>query len=506
MTGEKSRTGGGDTVYPPQHLAGELRPYPAYKKSEVEWLGDVPSHWQVFPGRACYVEKKEPNNGLKETTVLSLSYGKIVVKPIEKLHGLVPESFETYQIVNPGDIVIRPTDLQNDWNSLRFGLSHNRGIITSAYMCFRTKENLDIRYGHLLLHTYDLNKVFYGLGSGLRQNLDWRDFKYLPCLVPPRSEQSSIVKFLDRTEKRIRHYIHAKRKLIELLNEQKQAIIDQAVTRGINPNVRLKQTGEIWFEEIPEDWSMISLGNVCTQILDGPHVSPEYVDNGIMFISARNIKRDSWALDSAKFISVEDYELFSKRIRPEYGDVLYTKGGTTGIARAVDFKQPFHVWVHVAILKLKKNIIDPFYLAYILNSPRCYDQSQLFTKGATNQDLGLNKMPMIRLCLPPLEAQLEITKHLDKIIGKNNAIIEKTRQEIELIREYHARLISDVVTGKVDVRNIEIPEEAPVDDDLDQDRDQEYEEKEEEDNDKDENDGGDDDDESDEGDDRDDDN
>ncbi len=119
------------------------QPYPAYKDSGVEWLGKVPEHWAVLPGRACFVEKpKEPNLGLRETTVLSLSYGRIVVKPPEKLHGLVPASFETYQVVDPLDIVVRPTDLQNDRNSLRFGLSRFRGIITSAYMCLQTNGRL----------------------------------------------------------------------------------------------------------------------------------------------------------------------------------------------------------------------------------------------------------------------------------------------------------------------------------------------------------------------------
>jgi len=159
-------------------MAHALNPYPAYKDSGHPWLGQIPAHWAQLPGKACYREKKLPNTGLQETTVLSLSYGQIVVKPPDKLHGLVPASFETYQIVDPGDIIIRPTDLQNDWNSLRFGLSRHRGIITSAYMCFHTKDVMTREYGHLLLHTYDLMKVFYGLGSGLRQNLDWTDFKY----------------------------------------------------------------------------------------------------------------------------------------------------------------------------------------------------------------------------------------------------------------------------------------------------------------------------------------
>ena len=158
-----------------------------------------------------------------ESTVLSLSYGQIVVRPPEKLRGLVPESFETYQIIDPGDIVVRSTDLQNDWNSLRFGLSRQRGIITSAYMCLYTDGMISRDFGHLLLHAYDLKKVFYGLGSGLRQNLSWNDFKYLPCLVPPLSEQNAIVRYLDHVDGRIQRYIEAKERLISLLKEARQA-------------------------------------------------------------------------------------------------------------------------------------------------------------------------------------------------------------------------------------------------------------------------------------------
>ena len=175
-------------------MISNLKPYPHYKSSGIEWLGGVPAHWKQMHGRTCYYEKKTPNIGMQETTVLSLSYGQIVVKPVEELHGLVPASFETYQIVEPGDIIIRPTDLQNDWNSLRSGLSRHHGVITSAYMCLHTRGIMSREYGHLLLHTYDLKKVFYGLGSGLRQNLSWSDFKYLPCLVPPHPEQIAIVR------------------------------------------------------------------------------------------------------------------------------------------------------------------------------------------------------------------------------------------------------------------------------------------------------------------------
>ena len=249
--------------------ANALKPYPHYKPSGVEWLGDVPAHWEVLAGRACYKKKKVPNTGMKESQVLSLSYGQIVVKPSEKLHGLVPASFETYQIVDPGDIIIRPTDLQNDWNSLRFGLSRHRGIITSAYMCFQTEKGMSQEYGHLLLHTYDLKKVFYGLGSGLRQSLSWNDFKYLPCLVPPLAEQAAIVRYLDHTDGRIRRYLRSRERLLELLKEYRQAVIHETVTQGLDPDVPLKPSGAEWLGDIPAHWEVRRVKYAFRRIVGG---------------------------------------------------------------------------------------------------------------------------------------------------------------------------------------------------------------------------------------------
>lgn len=191
----------------------------------------MPEQWEVVPGRTCFREKrKELNSGLREKVVLSLSYGRIIVRPPEKIHGLAPSSFETYQIVDQTDIVVRPTDLQNDWNSLRFGISPHRGIITSAYMCLRTHDCLVRKYGYLLLHTYDLMKIFYGLGSGLRQNLGWSDFKFLPCCVPPLLEQSAIARYLDHASSTTDRTIELIQRQIALAHEYRTRLVSDVVT------------------------------------------------------------------------------------------------------------------------------------------------------------------------------------------------------------------------------------------------------------------------------------
>jgi type I restriction enzyme S subunit len=237
-------------------VIADLKPYPVMKDSGVPWLGKVPEKWDVIPALATYKPKLVKNTGMVEKTVLSLSYGRIIVKPPEKMRGLVPESFETYQIVNPGNIIVRTTDLQNDHTSLRIGHSRNRGIITSAYLCLETTDRVSNEFGYQFLNTYDLLKIIYGFGSGLRQNLGFVDIKRMPVLVPPKDEQTAIVRFLDHADRRIRRYILAKQKLIKLLEEQKQAIIHRAVTRGLDPNVRLKPSGVEWLGMIPKHWEV----------------------------------------------------------------------------------------------------------------------------------------------------------------------------------------------------------------------------------------------------------
>lgn len=168
------------------------------KPSCIKWLNDIPSHWRVIPGFTCYSEIKQKNKKLQEKTVLSLSYGRIIVKPAEKMTGLVPESFDTYQILRPGDIVIRTTDLQNDQTSLRVGFSKNNGIITSAYLGLRCLNDVHPEYLSRVLEVYDFLKVFYSMGSGLRQNIGFSDFKRLPIIAPPIPEQIEIASEINR--------------------------------------------------------------------------------------------------------------------------------------------------------------------------------------------------------------------------------------------------------------------------------------------------------------------
>ncbi|HHX2503781.1 TPA: restriction endonuclease subunit S [Neisseria subflava] len=207
-----------------------LNPDVPLKDSGVEWIGQVPEHWELTIGMNVFRENKRDNKGMKENTVLSLSYGKIIIKPEEKLFGLVPESFETYQIVEPNDIIIRCTDLQNDQTSLRTGLAQDKGIITSAYLNLKVINNYSAKFLHYYLNALDITKVLYKFGSGLRQNLSFLDFKRLPIIDIPLAEQQQIADYLDAQIIKIDQAIALKTAHIEKLKEYKSVLINDVVT------------------------------------------------------------------------------------------------------------------------------------------------------------------------------------------------------------------------------------------------------------------------------------
>lgn len=442
-----------------------LRPYPAMKDSGVPWLGEVPEHWKQVPGRSCLIEKQVSNAGMVEKIVLSLSFGRIVVKPEEKLTGLVPESFETYQVVDPGDIICRPTDLQNDHTSLRFGFSNSRGIITSAYMCLETQNQLDRRFGYLLLHAYDLKKVFYGLGSGLRQNLSWVDFKYLPCALPALPEQTAIVRFLDYVERRIRKYIRAKQRLIRLLEEQKQAIIHCVVTGQIDvrtgkPYPAYKDSGVEWLGDIPEHWEARQLSRMGRFTKGNGGTKEDEVSNGVPCIRYGDIymHHKFFIRKIRSCITQEravDYTLV------HYGDVLFAGSGETieEIGKSTVNLIESGACCGGDLILFRPSIdVEPQFMGYVTDCPQAVYQKSRMGRGITVMHIYGDQLKYLWIALPPMTEQPAIVKYLDKAIADIETAIDCARYKIELLCEYHTRLIADVVTGKVDVRGYNVVE------------------------------------------------
>lgn len=221
-----------------------LEPDVDMKDSGVAWIGNIPKHWNVHPLYYYFGERKNKNIFGNERNLLSLSYGNVIRKDIDSNGGLLPESFNTYNIVEKDDIIIRPTDLQNDKRSLRTGLVKERGIITSAYIALKAMKNINVEYAHYLLHAFDVMKVFYNMGNGVRQGLNYSEFSRLPIFEPTIEEQTKIATYLGQKCSEIDSIISDKEKQLETLSEYKKSLIYEHVTGKKEVNKDDKKANE----------------------------------------------------------------------------------------------------------------------------------------------------------------------------------------------------------------------------------------------------------------------
>src|SRR5574344_1729082 len=236
------------------------------KDSGIEWIGKIPRNWEIHPLYCYFNERKNRNFDLRECNLLSLSYGNIIKKDINTTGGLLPASFNTYNIVKELDIIIRPTDLQNDKKSLRTGLvKEQTGIITSAYIALKPRECIYSKYFHYLLHSYDVMKVFYNMGNGVRQGLNYSEVSKLILVSPPLQEQQKIADFLDRKCSEIDALSADIQAQIATLEEYKKSVITEAVTKGLDPNVEIKDSGIEWIGKIPKEWKIIKAKYIFSQ-------------------------------------------------------------------------------------------------------------------------------------------------------------------------------------------------------------------------------------------------
>ncbi|HWA95863.1 MAG TPA: hypothetical protein VG844_14775 [Terracidiphilus sp.] len=395
---------------------------------------------------------------MREKTVLSLSYGRIIVKPAEKLHGLVPESFETYQIVNPGDVVLRTTDLQNDHTSLRVGMVRDRGIITSAYLALRAIGGVSSEFGFQFLNVWDTSKAIYGYGSGLRQNLDFSHFKRMPVPIPPSEEQEAIVRFLNWANGRLERAIRAKRKVIALLNEQKQAIIYRAVTRGLDPSVPLKPSGIPWLGYIPHHWTVLRnlalFSHRVEQGIPGLPVLQVSLRSGITSESLDQFGRPKrYIEDHTKYKLVRRNDLAYNTMRMWQGAV--------GVSPIDGLVSPAYV-----VIKPRAGV-DPQFYEFVFRTAEYKQQANRFSTGIVSDRNRLywENFKQMQNVLLPFEEQQTICRFILERLRDPERAISRLEHEISLLREYRTRLVADVVTGKLDVRKAaaRLPDTAEAD-------------------------------------------
>lgn len=434
--------------------------YARYHDSGYPWIGLIPDHWEIKPLFTCLRETSARNYGNKIDNVLSLSYGRIVRRNVESYEGLMPESFETYQIVDPGQLVLRLTDLQNDKRSLRVGLVQERGIITSAYSALKTRWNLQAKYAFYLLHTYDLCKVFYGLGGGVRQSMKFWDLKWLPILLPPENERKTISAFLDHETARIDRLIEKQKRLIELLHEKRQAVISHAVTKGFAPDAPMKDSGVEWLGAVPTHWDVTRVKWVAK--LESGHTPsktvPEYwQDCDIPWVSlndSKTLAASDYIDDTVNKINRIGLDNSSAHVLPSQA-VVFTRDATIGLAAITT--QPMAVSQHLIAWVCSHKII-PEYLLLVFYAME--QELQRATYGATIKTIGMPEVRRMVTTLPPLSEQQDIVEAVFEQKRRLHEASRKTNLMIERLREHRTALISAAATGKIDVRGWQPPQSA----------------------------------------------
>lgn len=455
-----------------------LRPYSEYKASGVDWLGDIPTHWDVEKVKRIFQHKKELNRSGKNTNVLSLTLRGVVNNNPDNPEGLVPKDYATYQVFEKDNLVFKLIDLENLKTS-RVGLVHENGIMSSAYVRLILQTSNNIRYFYHQFYDLYLRGVYNNLGAGVRSTLGQNDLLNLQIIISPPDEQEAIVTFLDTAEKRIRRYIRAKQKLIKLLNEQKQAIIQQAVTQGLDPDVPMKDSGVEWLGEIPSHWEVRSFCRLA-QIIRGASPRPAgdsryFYGSFIPWVTVGEITKD----DEIYLLETDTYltELGSNhsRIMTKDSLVITNSGATLGVPKILAMDVCANDGV-VAFNKLSDDIDSIFGYYYLTSlTRRLRDELK---QGGTQPNLNTDLIKAISCPLPPAHEQKSIIDYLEDTLEGIKSTSNQAKRSIEFICEYRTRLIADVVTGKIDVRGLafEMPEAFNEDERLDVDEDERLEE------------------------------
>ncbi len=411
----------------------EITTYEKTKDSGIEWIGSVPSHWRVHTLYQLVTQVKEKNSNLQEKNLLSLSYGKIKRKDIDSPDGLLPASFDGYNIIEDGDIVLRLTDLQNDHTSLRVGLATERGIITSAYTTLRPIDTSNSKYLYYLLHAFDLKKGFYGMGSGVRQGLNYAEVKELRVVLPGQDEQNAIVRFLDNQCGQIDSIIEEAKSSIEEYKKWRASIIFEAVTKGLNPLAEMKDSHIDWIGLVPSHWKLSRIKNELDNLdyLREP-ISAEKRENilGLYdYYGASGVidKIDDYNVDDKVLLIGEDGANLRMRNLP----LVYKAEGK------------FWVNNHAHILKVHDDNCYGF-IAYLLEA----GDYSVFITGSAQPKLSQFNLMRFPIVIPPLVEQQEIEAYLDEKCSAIDALIREKKSLLSELEIYKRSLILETVTGK----------------------------------------------------------
>ena len=418
------------------------------KDSGIEWVGIIPSHWIIHPVYYYFSERKNKNRFGQEDNLLSLSYGRIIRKDINTSEGLLPESFNTYNIVEKGDIVIRPTDLQNDKRSLRTGLVPERGIITSAYICLKPIKDIDSRFFNYQLHSYDVIKVFYNMGNGVRQGLNFSEFSHLLVFEPPLDEQKRIAGYLDAKCAEIDALTADIQTQIDTLEQYKRSVITEAVTKGLNPDAEMKDSGYDWVGMMPSTWIMRKGKYMFVQrSLRGNSIELQLLSPTQKFgVIPQSLYEELTGMSAVKLNEKTDLSLLKTIHKGDFCISLRSFQGGFEYSEYEGVVSPAYQVFYPTV-----DIADGYY-RYLFKETGFIDKMNSYTmtlrdgKNIAFADFGNTYIPY-----PPVGEQYRIAAFLDIKVAEIDAIIGQKKDQLSTLDAYKKSLIYEYVTGKKEV-------------------------------------------------------
>lgn len=427
------------------------------KDSGIAWIGVIPQDWEIVRTKSLYCSAKEiAGDRADDFERLALTLNGVIKRSKEDSVGLQPEKFSGYQILKKGELVFKLIDLENVATS-RVGLSPYTGIVSPAYIVLSKQsraKDLVVRYSMYHFLSMWQREIFNQMGdNGVRSSLNAKELLNIPHPFPSIYEQKRIVTFLDAQCAEIDAVLEKTRASIEEYKKLKQAVITQAVTKGIRGDRPMKDSGIEWIGDIPAEWEIRKIFRAINKVGDIDHYMPDSVDDGIPYLMTGDLqeKLSDVNLKRCKKVSFQDYEMLSSKIRVSKGDVIFARYATIGTVCFVDTEDNILVSYACLIIKPNSSLLYGEFLFYYLKSTAFLEEIKQYIKANTQANVGLDSVSKAKIALPSVHEQQKIVEYLRDKCKKIDALIAKKQQYLTEIENYKKSLIYEYVTGKREV-------------------------------------------------------
>jgi type I restriction enzyme S subunit len=434
----------------------DLKPYPEYKDSGLPWLGEVPAHWEIARSKRLFRQRKEFANPEDQQLSATQAYGVISQALYEKRTGYrvvkISMHLDKRKHVEAGDFVISMRSFQG-------GLERawEAGAIRSSYVVLKPSAEVSAGYFQHLFKSHQYINALRATSDFIRDGQDLKFGNFCGVALPliPLQEQTAIARFLAWATNRLDRAIRAKRRIIALLNEQKQVIIHRAVTRGLDPFVPLKDSRIPWLGEMPVHWEVLALKRVLSRLVDCEHKTAPYVQNSdYRVIRTSAVRNGVLRWEGTYCTTAKAFNEWTQRAVPEAGDVIFTREAPAGEACIIPEDARVCLGQRTVLMKPQRGIYDSQFLVHMIYAGPPRQLIELTCQGSTVSHFNMDDIGWMKILAPPLSEQIEIIAKVTELTEAPSLVIDKTEREITLLREYRTRLIADVVTGKLDVREV----------------------------------------------------